>query len=233
MNDDKELGRNINREEALRHLPSEESGWREAERVGRLFDDTSRRGASNTGGPAIRPSGLRESSEFIDTMTPGKMKAAAKYGEKIVFTPELVRNIEAQFQELMMPPPTVVLPQEYCITCDDWKVDPNGKHGMDFLMFCPEEEEQCQATGLKPGELIISFQCGDCVEGIMPSNWKPDEADKLIFMELHEGKFTDTQRNMWQARQKPALMKKNIVNFIKSERMKGASEIFWGEKLSK
>jgi hypothetical protein len=68
-----------------RHLPGPEQEWRLAERYAKGFGKASRSGAFSkpSTGFALRPSGGKFASDFVDEMTPGKYKPQPKAYEKV------------------------------------------------------------------------------------------------------------------------------------------------------
>jgi hypothetical protein len=140
---------------ADRHLPSKEQEYRMLERWEKGLTKASRSGAFSKAstGFAIRPSGLKFASEFVDSCTPGQYK------------PQQERPVPREQTRKVDVPPAAVTLTHLCIDCLD-PVDQNDASSIIPCMFIIRSMNQSQlfAMGVTFGDIVLAVEHVKCAK---------------------------------------------------------------------
>lgn len=195
-------------EQVTSKLPTPEEESKRKEKFTDLFDKTKRSGAQSAAGSvAIRPSGLRTASDFLDQMTLGKVKEPERPFSKPLKEPTFQQ--QATKERIRM-----ILPRNFCPDCDrtDRPLTGGAINPNVFLEDRPH-------IRLKANQIFISFLCQECLEAqfaIVDPKGHIKELDE-------EGKKKQAER--------PVRIKENTEAFIKTLLLTDSPDLWINKEL--
>jgi hypothetical protein len=199
-------------EEIQKHLPSAEEERKIANEMEELYPKTNRSGArtSVSAGsvPAIRPRGLKRTSDFIDKHTPGKLKLP-----KRAFSTELPEGPEDPAKKELKEKLKMILPRSFCPDCG--RTDRPHKGGAINPNFCTEDTPH---LGLKAFDIYVTFFCQECLEKAILKQKRTDPADNLIVGGYTNKEIKDAERMV--------RIKENTHGYIKARLAAGDHAIY-------
>lgn len=140
---------------ADQHLPSRELQFKMEERLEKGFNKASRSGAFSKAstGFAIRPSGGKFASDFVDEMTPGKYKQQ----EERPVPREQTRAVDAPKAEVVL--------TDFCLDCMT-PIDPNnaGELVCGMTMVCNEDPIKHFCMGVRWQDAVLFVVHKKCFE---------------------------------------------------------------------
>jgi len=207
-------------------LPTAEEHHKLQQKYAEMFDKSSRAGAKHNGGGLILPGGRKNFADFHDNFT-GTGRIAKKQ--------EAPAIPEGNAPKVDTPQISVVL-YKRCIDCGEAVSKSEFVYDMDYVPprdRFPGELEKWKAVGLKPGMIIGTFFCLNCVaefkkermrivndpiKSALQVNGPDGLPTTLAALEAETLKHKHRQRT-----------RENIIAMIKVERNDPMSDCFYGE----
>jgi hypothetical protein len=221
--------------EIQRRLPTAEEEYKRAEGLTEMFDTTRRAGAGGTkaGSVGLRPSGGQAANAFLDNYTgTGRHKPRKTVGEEPIHLETLSSKVPEKRRQLQVPPPTVILPPNFCPDCDKTDIVAD-RLAIDVTMLGPGQQDACSSLGILPFDIIVCCFCRPCfmkAYSVGEKVQRKQEQELAQPIMLDNGRIVHETPGETYLRKRSARVAKNMIEYMRIERLKGNSPIFRGNK---